>query len=57
MISFPYTIRVVSDIFESDGSTSMATTCGSTMALMQAGVPIKSMVSGVAMGLIDEQTR
>lgn len=50
--SFPYTIRVVSDILECDGSSSMATTCGSTMALMNAGVPIKSMVSGIAMGLL-----
>jgi polyribonucleotide nucleotidyltransferase len=50
--SFPYTIRIVADILESDGSTSMATTCGSTMALMQAGVPIKEMVSGIAMGLL-----
>ncbi len=49
---FPYTIRVVSDILESNGSTSMATTCGATMALMQAGVPIKKMVAGNAMGLI-----
>ena len=49
---FPYTIRVVADMLESDGSTSMATTCGTTMALMQAGVPIKRMVSGVAMGLL-----
>ena len=49
---FPYTIRVVADILESDGSTSMATVCGSTMALMQAGVPIKKMVSGIAMGLL-----
>ncbi len=49
---FPYTIRVVADMLESDGSTSMATVCGSTMALMQAGVPIKRMVSGVAMGLL-----
>ncbi|BDC34282.1 polyribonucleotide nucleotidyltransferase [Candidatus Dependentiae bacterium Noda2021] len=49
---FPYTIRIVADILESDGSTSMATTCGSTMALMQAGVPIKKMVSGIAMGLL-----
>ena len=50
--TFPYTIRVVSDILESDGSSSMATTCGATMALMQGGVPIKAMVSGVAMGLL-----
>jgi polyribonucleotide nucleotidyltransferase len=49
---FPYTIRVVADILESDGSTSMATVCGSTMALMNAGVPIAKMVSGVAMGLL-----
>ncbi len=52
---FPYTIRIVADIFESDGSTSMATTCGTTMALMQAGVPIKKMVSGIAMGLLTNQ--
>ena len=50
--NFPYTIRIVSDIVESDGSSSMATTCGATMALMHAGVPIKAMVSGVAMGLL-----
>jgi len=49
---FPYTIRVVADILESDGSSSMATVCGSTMALMNAGVPITAMVSGVAMGLL-----
>lgn len=49
---FPYTIRIVADILASDGSTSMATTCGSTMALMDAGVPIKKMVGGVAMGLL-----
>lgn len=49
---FPYTIRVVADMLESDGSTSMATTCGTTMALMQAGVPIRKMVSGIAMGLL-----
>jgi polyribonucleotide nucleotidyltransferase len=49
---FPYTIRLVADMLESDGSTSMATVCGSTMALMNAGVPISSMVSGVAMGLL-----
>lgn len=51
---FPYTIRVVSDIMESNGSSSMASTCGSTLALMDAGVPIKRPVSGVAMGLIKE---
>lgn len=49
---FPYTIRIVSDILESDGSSSMATVCGTTMALMHAGVPLTSMVSGVAMGLL-----
>ena len=49
---FPYTIRIVADMLESDGSTSMATVCGSTMALMNGGVPIKKMVSGIAMGLL-----
>lgn len=49
---FPYTIRIVADILSSDGSTSMATVCGSTMALMNAGVPIRKMVSGIAMGLL-----
>ena len=49
---FPYTIRVVSDILESNGSSSMATVCGTTMALMQGGIPISKMVSGIAMGLI-----
>lgn len=49
---FPYTIRIVADMLGSDGSTSMATVCGSTMSLMDAGVPITDMVSGVAMGLI-----
>lgn len=51
---FPYTIRVVVDILESDGSSSMATACATTMALMQAGVPIKKMVAGVAMGLLEK---
>ena len=51
---FPYTIRVVSEVMESNGSSSMASTCGSTLALMDAGVPIKRPVSGVAMGLIKE---
>jgi len=50
--SFPYTIRIVSDILESNGSSSMATVCGGTLALMDAGVPIKSPVAGVAMGLV-----
>ncbi len=49
---FPYTLRVVSDILESNGSSSMATVCGSTLSLMDAGVPIKAPVAGVAMGLI-----
>ncbi len=51
---FPYSIRVVSEVMESNGSSSMASTCGSTLALMDAGVPIKRPVSGVAMGLIQE---
>jgi polyribonucleotide nucleotidyltransferase len=51
---FPYTIRVVSDILESNGSSSMASVCGSTLSLMDAGVPIKASVAGVAMGLIKE---
>ncbi|MBQ6713407.1 MAG: polyribonucleotide nucleotidyltransferase [Selenomonadales bacterium] len=51
---FPYTIRLVSEILESNGSSSMASVCGSTMSLMSAGVPIKRPVSGVAMGLVKE---
>ncbi|HEX8208035.1 MAG TPA: polyribonucleotide nucleotidyltransferase [Solirubrobacteraceae bacterium] len=51
---FPYTIRVVSDILESNGSSSMASVCGSALALMDAGVPIKAPVAGIAMGLIKE---
>jgi polyribonucleotide nucleotidyltransferase len=51
---FPYTIRVNSDVLESNGSTSMASTCGAILALMDAGVPIKSPVAGIAMGLIKE---
>ena len=51
---FPYTMRVVSEVLESNGSSSMATVCGSSMALMDAGVPLKAPVSGVAMGLIKE---
>jgi len=51
---FPYTIRVVSEITESNGSSSMATVCGSSLALMDAGVPIKRPVAGIAMGLIKE---
>jgi polyribonucleotide nucleotidyltransferase len=51
---FPYTVRVVSDIFESNGSSSMASVCGSSLSLMDAGVPIKRPVAGIAMGLIKE---
>jgi len=51
---FPYTIRVVADILESNGSSSMATVCGGTLALMDAGVPIRAPVAGIAMGLIKE---
>jgi len=51
---FPYTMRVVSEVLESNGSSSMATVCGTSLALMDAGVPIKAPVSGVAMGLIKE---
>ncbi|MBI5170425.1 MAG: polyribonucleotide nucleotidyltransferase [Candidatus Eisenbacteria bacterium] len=54
---FPYTIRIVSDILESNGSSSMASVCGASMALMDAGVPIKAPVAGVAMGLIKEGDR
>ena len=55
--SFPYTLRVVSDILESNGSSSMATVCGGTLALMDAGVPIAAPVAGVAMGLVSDGTR
>ncbi len=51
---FPYTIRLVSEVLSSNGSTSMASVCGSTLALMDAGVPIKAPIAGVAMGLISE---
>jgi polyribonucleotide nucleotidyltransferase len=54
---FPYTIRIVSDILESNGSSSMASICGGILALMDAGVPIKSPVAGVAMGLVKEGDR
>lgn len=54
---FPYVIRVVSEVLESNGSTSMASTCGSSLALADAGVPIKSTVAGIAMGLILEGDR
>jgi polyribonucleotide nucleotidyltransferase len=54
---FPYTIRVVSEVMSSNGSTSMASVCGSTLALMDAGVPIKAPVAGIAMGLISDGSR
>ena len=54
---FPYTIRVVSDILESNGSSSMATVCGASLSLMDAGVPTKAAVAGIAMGLIKEGER
>ncbi len=55
--TFPYTLRVVSEITESNGSSSMATVCGTSLALMDAGVPVKAPVAGVAMGLIKEGNR
>jgi len=55
--SFPYTIRVVSEILESNGSSSMATVCGGCLSLMDAGVPVKDAVAGIAMGLIYENNR
>ena len=55
--SFPYTIRIVSDILESNGSSSMATVCGGSLALFDAGVPVKAPCAGVAMGLIKEGAR
>lgn len=54
---FPYTIRVVSEVTESNGSSSMATVCGTTLSLMDAGVPIKNPVAGIAMGLIKEEDK
>lgn len=54
---FPYTLRVVSEVLESNGSTSMASTCGSSLALMDAGVPLKETIGGIAMGLILEGDR
>lgn len=53
--NFPYTIRIVSEITESDGSSSMASVCGASLALMDAGVPIKSAIAGIAMGLIKNE--
>ena len=55
--SWPYIVRLVSDITESNGSSSMATVCGGTLALMDAGVPIKAPVAGVAMGLVKEEKK
>ncbi|MBF0294234.1 MAG: polyribonucleotide nucleotidyltransferase [Magnetococcales bacterium] len=55
--AFPYTLRVTSEITESNGSSSMATVCGSVLAMMDAGVPLKSMVAGIAMGLVKEGDR
>ena len=57
MESFPYTIRVVSEITESNGSSSMASVCGSSLALMDAGVPVKTPVAGIAMGLVKEDDK
>jgi polyribonucleotide nucleotidyltransferase len=54
---FPYTLRIVSDILESNGSSSMATVCGASLSLMDAGVPIRAAVAGVAMGLVKEEDR
>lgn len=55
--NFPYTIRLVSEVLESNGSSSMASVCGSTLALMDAGVPISAPVAGIAMGLISDEQR
>ncbi|MGV8144943.1 MAG: polyribonucleotide nucleotidyltransferase [Alkaliphilus sp.] len=54
---FPYTIRLVSEVLSSNGSSSMASVCGSTLAMLDAGVPLKSMVAGIAMGLIKEEEK
>ncbi|MDR0367432.1 MAG: polyribonucleotide nucleotidyltransferase [Rickettsiales bacterium] len=54
---FPYTIRVVSDVTESNGSSSMATTCGASLAMMDAGIPVKAPVAGIAMGLVKESDK
>jgi polyribonucleotide nucleotidyltransferase len=55
--AFPYTIRIVSEVLESNGSSSMATVCGSTLSLLNAGVPIRKSVAGIAMGLVKEGER
>ena len=57
VIDFPYTLRVVSEITESNGSSSMATVCGTSLSLMDAGVPLEKSVAGVAMGLIKEKDK
>ena len=54
---FPYTIRVVSEVLESNGSSSMGSVCGSSLSLMHAGVPIKRPVAGVAMGLVKREDK
>ncbi|HBI56582.1 MAG TPA: polyribonucleotide nucleotidyltransferase, partial [Firmicutes bacterium] len=54
---FPYTIRVVSEVLESNGSSSMGSVCAASMALMDAGVPVRAAVGGIAMGLIKEEDR
>jgi polyribonucleotide nucleotidyltransferase len=53
----PYSLRVVSDILESNGSSSMASVCGASLALMDAGIPLKASVAGIAMGLVKEGRR
>jgi polyribonucleotide nucleotidyltransferase len=55
--SFPYTVRVVSDVLESNGSSSMASVCGSSLAMMDCGVPIKTAIAGIAMGLIKSDSK
>ena len=54
---FPYTIRIVSEIMESNGSSSMASVCGGSLSLMSAGAPLKGHVAGIAMGLITDGSR
>jgi polyribonucleotide nucleotidyltransferase len=54
---FPYTLRLVSEITESNGSSSMATVCGTSMSLMDAGVPLEKPIAGIAMGLIKEEDK
>ncbi|MHB9025950.1 MAG: polyribonucleotide nucleotidyltransferase [Armatimonadota bacterium] len=54
---FPYTIRLMSEVLESNGSSSMASACGSTLAMMDAGIPIKAPVAGIAMGMVSDETR